>query len=620
MRRFSSEGIEVNRIPWSVAAWWLIFFVSIIYLFSVRWSGDNWKRIVDSDGHGYYAYLPAVFVQHDYQFNFADEVECKYRGLYCGTDGRFYCNDFGDKKVDKYFAGTAVALVPFYLPAYGLSDWLGYDHDGYSLLYQCSVSIGALFYLLLGLWYLRKLLRLYKVGEKASGIVLLTLFFGTNLFYYSLVEASLSHVYSFGFITVFLYHAHRLFENYSNRRLLLIAFLFGMIVLIRPVNGLVILALPLAAGSWSNLRSLFTSLWKSKVAMLFSLLIFAAIIFIQAILYYKQCGHWWVYSYTNERLIFNRPEIINFLFSFRKGLLVYTPVLLLMLFGLLPLRRERFRMVSYLLFLVVVIYILSCWWMWYYGGSYGMRAIIEYFAFFGLLFGVLLERLQRNWKMIFNALAVFIVLPLIYVNLVQTWQYYEGILPYDGMTKEKYAHIFMQTGRQFFFIYPPEGRTWNVAPVNKVIAAETNDFEGNVTWPFSDNVIVSPQHTSGTHALRLEKGKNNSPAFTRTVSSLVPDSLSGKAWARVTFKLWLDKNNTDLQLVVSQYGDHGDSYGWFAPSVIQVTDKEKQWVQLRFDTPVFPARSADDKLSIYFLKTDKSVVYIDDVEVQILAP
>ncbi|TND09654.1 MAG: hypothetical protein FD123_1011 [Bacteroidetes bacterium] len=618
MPRFSSEGIEIKRIPWSSAAWWFILLVSVNYLFTVSWSGNNWKRIVDSDGQGYYAYLPAVFVQHDLQYKFGEEMLCKYRGI-CGTNlGRAWCNRVDSFYVNKYYAGVAVALAPFYLPAYGLSDWLDYDHDGYSLLYQCSVSVGALFYLMLGLCCLRRLMKRFEIREAAQAIVLLTLFFGTNLFYYTLNESSMSHVFSFGFICAFLLTAHRMIETCTAKRMLLFSFLFAMIILIRPVNGLIILALPFLAGSWENMKTLFPGLWKNKTALMFSVLVFCAVLFIQLLLYYFQCGKWFVYSYTNEKLVFAEPHFFDILFSWRKGLFIYTPVLLVMLGGLFTLRREPFRAASFLLFFLVLTYVLSCWWMWFYGGSYGMRAFIEFFPLFAILLGLLLQKLRDHKRVYFSMLTVFILLPLIYINLVQTWQSYKAILPYDKITKEKYWHVFLETGKQFEFIYPPDGHVWFKSPVNTVVKEYANDFETKDKWIFSQSVVAGQQSASGKHAVRLDKKFHNSPALSDTLRRLLPDSLIPGTCVRVKLKAWMDENDNDAQIIIQQFTPNGNTYGWTTSFLVHITDKEKTWVPLSLDAPLFVPQTPGDIFSVYIMKQDNSLLYIDDMEVEFL--
>ena len=47
----------------------IIFFLLTVAIF-FRWISHGWEHIVDSDGRGYYAYLPAIFTYHDLDFRY----------------------------------------------------------------------------------------------------------------------------------------------------------------------------------------------------------------------------------------------------------------------------------------------------------------------------------------------------------------------------------------------------------------------------------------------------------------------------------------------------------------------------------------------------------------------
>lgn len=53
---------------------WLL--IAYIVLFAIAKHTDNpWDRMISSDGKGYYAYLPAVFIYHDLNFGFIPQYE-----------------------------------------------------------------------------------------------------------------------------------------------------------------------------------------------------------------------------------------------------------------------------------------------------------------------------------------------------------------------------------------------------------------------------------------------------------------------------------------------------------------------------------------------------------------
>ena len=106
-----------------------------------------------------------------------------------------------------------MAQTPFFIVAHLATILSGGDADGYSKLYMLSVPISALFYHVLGLWFLAGLLRLYKVKESIIAVLLCATAFGTHLFVYTVVEGGMSHVFSFAFISGFLYYSKRYFEH-----------------------------------------------------------------------------------------------------------------------------------------------------------------------------------------------------------------------------------------------------------------------------------------------------------------------------------------------------------------------------------------------------------------------
>ena len=261
---------------------------------NINWGKDNWKNIIEADGKGYYAYLPALFIYNDPNFDFFDKIE---KGKYYNKD-LFYDYRIGSHgaTINKYYCGTAVAELPFFLAAHSLSYLLGFETDGYSKLYEIWISIGAVVYLLIGLIYLSATLRLYKINELQKSFVLLTAVFGTNLFTYTIVEPSLSHLYSFAFVSMFVYYAKSYFLFQHQNHLLFLAILLAIILLIRPVNGLIIFSLPFLAGSLSSLKQGLLKALKYKLHLIGCFCIFTAIVAIQFIYYKIATGHFFVYS------------------------------------------------------------------------------------------------------------------------------------------------------------------------------------------------------------------------------------------------------------------------------------------------------------------------------------
>jgi len=412
----------------------IIILLMTIISANLNWGKDYWKSIIKADAKGYYAYLPAVFIYGDLNFDFFQEIEGeKYFNINLYYDYRA-CAD--GKVVNKYYCGTAAAQLPFFIIAHGLSYLRHADMDGYSKLYPVLINISALFYLLLGLFYLDSTLILYKISTKYRCITLFAAVFGTNLFYYTVVEPGTSHIYSFAFIAMFLYYGKQYFLYAGKKNISILAALLGMIVLIRPLNGLIILILPFLAGNFNTLRQGLVTAFKDKLRLIYSGCLFLSIVFIQLLIYKISTGQFIIYAYGEEGFNFLHPHFIDILFSYRKGLFLYTPMFLLSFTGGWYLwKYNKFEFYTWFGFFILITYVLSSWWMWYYGGSFSSRVYVEYIPLFMILLGMALEGIRSKF---FKLVFISVVILLVGWCQIQTYQYRYYVIHWSGMTKEMY--------------------------------------------------------------------------------------------------------------------------------------------------------------------------------------
>jgi hypothetical protein len=435
---------------------WLAGEVLLILLFA--FTVNNYlghpERTISADGIGYYDYLPSVFIHHDFfrkDLNTHDHPEC-YARLQQFPEGMY--NDFDGKLVNKYPVGTALLEAPFFLYTWSTTTLDGSNEDGYQHSFQMAVYAAALFFLFLGLLFFRKLLQTYHVPWWGVLLGQILLVFSTNLFYYTGVDSGYSHVYSFFAVTAFLYVARRYFETRHLRFFLCSCALFGLIFLLRPVNILVVCALPLIAGSFASFKAGITHLFKNYKGFLLGLALLTALVSFQFWVIYAQSGSFLLYTYKGEGFQFLHPELYNILFSYRKGLFVYTPVLFLSLLSLIYwiVKKDYFFALSWLCFFAVLTYVLSSWWSWFYGCSFGQRPFIEFYALLILPLVLWISRLQ--WRTLY--LSPFLA-GVIYLNLVQSFQYRYEILDWLNMNEAKYWKVFLKTDRHLqglFFAEP----------------------------------------------------------------------------------------------------------------------------------------------------------------------
>ena len=418
---------------------WALLLAAIILLWSssnMKWGDGRWNRIVKTDGTGYFSYLPAIFVYHDLTFSFHDSVaghpehsEFKYE----------YRTHYKGQPVNKYYAGTALMMMPFYLIGHLLNYLTGNPMDGFSVWVLIFIHIGAIFYTLLGMWWLSRILVTYQIKPLINAVVVFAVLFGTNLFYYVSEEPSMSHVYSFAMVSLFILAVNQYFLGAGVRWFFVAMVAFGMIVLIRPVNGLVLFSLPFLAGDWYTLKRGFTVLFQKSATLLAGMLLAGFIVGIQGLIYLMQTGEFFVYSYRDEGFNFANHHMVDFLFSYRKGFFVYTPMCMVALFGWWQVwKTSKFAAFGFAGFFILVVYLLSSWWQWYYGGSFSSRVMIEYLPFFMILLALLLQQFPRpKWM-------IGLVFLLIIFCQIQTYQYRYGYLHWQDMNKELYWDLFMR--------------------------------------------------------------------------------------------------------------------------------------------------------------------------------
>lgn len=428
----------------------LISGIFLLFIVVQLMRGEGGKHIIDGDGSGYYAYLSAVFVHKTTDFTPVFEYEKSRRSLdYTGH----YFHEKDGVLVNKYFLGTALFMLPFFLLALLYSLMIGMPPDGYTFIFQYAVALAAASYVAGGLLLLNRLLQSFGLRKQLSLFMLLFVLFGTNLFYYTFLHPSHSHAYSFTAIALFLYAVRMYFLKQFRRRYFYMAVVaLALLALIRPTNMIIVLAIPFMATHTDRLRQAFRQQLQQPKALIVAALLFIMVFGIQFLFNIIQTGGPLFYSYRNEGFHFLRPALIDFLFSYRKGFFVYTPFMLLLLPALWFLwKKSRYMTLSFAAFFLVLVYFLSSWWNWFYGDSFGMRPMIDFYALFAIPIALLIQHWLSRKAFALPVLA-FIALA-ISLNLLQAYQYHKGIIHPDAMNKAKYWHVFGKTGTDYQNIF-----------------------------------------------------------------------------------------------------------------------------------------------------------------------
>lgn len=393
-------------------------------------------RVIQWDVIDYYGYLPAVFIYHDITLQFKDHYQGNHHFVFWAkktATGRY---------VFKMTMGLSFLYAPFFLAANLFAAHSGFDAGGYSQPYQLAIVLAALFYLALGLIFLVKVLRFY-FSKWVTGLTILVIGLGTNLFWYSSLEPGMAHVYDFALAAIFIYLTIIWYQKINFTRSVLLGIVLGLLTLIRPVNVLFVIFFLFYGIHGVNSLKARLILYKEKLLNLVVIAVFGFLMLVPQLVYWKTVtGHWIYYSYGNQGFFFLHPHFVDMLFSFRKGWFVYTPVMIFAVVGIFSLfRRYKAFFWPILMFLVIYLYVASSWWCWWYGGSQGQRELIDIYPVMALPLAGFLREI-KHWKAgLKYGIAILLFLSTL-LGAFYNFQYYYDAIHWDSMTKSAYFNSF----------------------------------------------------------------------------------------------------------------------------------------------------------------------------------
>lgn len=384
------------------------------------------------DGFGYYMYLPHLFQNGNLKMT--QEWAQNLQNKYCDGIGIYQLEKRENGNyLDIYHMGLAMVQLPSYLIGDIFAKIGGYERDGFSKPYYISYLINALLFIFLGLLYLRKLLLLF-FSDITTSLSLLIIYGASNVYITFVHQYDLNHLYLFALNAVWLYHLFKFQDTGIRRNLVYSAIIFGLTVCMRPTQAL-----------WGFVPMiLFFSQYKLKIEFWKKIVVYpisAFILNIPQILYWKFVGgDWLIPNRHTEDIVLADPSIIDFLFSFKKGWLLYSPIFLLIPIGFVHLYRKK-KVLFYAFggFVFMYIYIMAAWECWWYASSYGSRAMVEIYPLLTIILAYALISVKN--KIHLWSIGGFVVLA-IGLNAFQSQQFENWILHGSRMTKEHYGYIF----------------------------------------------------------------------------------------------------------------------------------------------------------------------------------
>jgi len=156
-------------------------------------------------------------------------------------------------------------------------------------------------------------------------------------------------------------------------------------------------------------------------------------------------GQWVFYSYGQEKIYWLHPHVLEGLFSYRNGWLLYTPLMALAIAGMfMSFRIDKALSIAVSVVFALHVYIVFSWWCWYYGSSLSIRPMIDLYPLLAFPLAAAFRRLLGMpwWAWLLTA---GICVLLLFNNGLQVWQYDKGMLSGSAMSKKAFWALFLET-------------------------------------------------------------------------------------------------------------------------------------------------------------------------------
>lgn len=421
---------------YSFSACLIISVVLFTYRFSyLKLDSEKPLMVTTWDALGYYFYLPSIFIYKDATaLKWFPEID----SIYSVSGGKLYQAEKGDNGnyIFKYLGGVSILQSPFFFLAHGLAKISGYKQDGFSPPYQNAIAFSAVFYCILAIFLLRKILLNY-FDEAITAITLLLLLLASNFIQYVAIDGAMSHSYIFSLYVLVIYSIMKWHEKPSRMWACVTGFVMGLAVISRPTE-IIIFFIPLL---WSthtkdSSKAKWNLVRENKTHLIYTA-ISGCIGMLPQLIYWKITSGSFIYD-VGSKWVFLNP-FFRVLFGWEKGWFIYTPVTILFVAGLFFVKKFPFKN-SVISFCLLNIWIIVSWFDWRYGASYSCRALVQSYPVFALALGSLIQQINfTKWKYFLYASGGY----LIVVNLFQIVQYNNVILHYADMNRKYYASIYL---------------------------------------------------------------------------------------------------------------------------------------------------------------------------------
>ena len=601
-----------NKISFGVLIFIILVFTTLRLTFHP-------KNILSYDVFGYYLYLPSLVIHHDpglHDISWVNEIN----GQYKASPSLYQLSKTSEGSwVIRFYTGMSFLYAPFFLAGHLYALASSYPADGFSPPYQWAIIISGIFYTLLGVWLMRKLL-LEFFSDYVTAFTLFLLFIGSNLFFFSTIGNDAPHVYIFTLMTALIYLTHCWHRSPKPITAAGIGLLIGLISICRASGSLTVL-IPLLWGidDFSSFKEKIRLLVRNYRHVL--IVVGATVVaFLPQILYWRVNTGQFIYNAYDDPqsgLDLLNPRFIYVLFGFRKGFYVYSTMMIFATIGFFQLfKNNRKIFPAILLFFLASVYLIASYSSLV---SYGWRAFIEVHAVLAIPLGYFVSSTFQYRKILrFAIFALFVLITIL--NLFKSYQTALGVIDGSRMTKKYYLSTFFklsatEADRELLLVKRSETNKEYFTMEEKyqrknLLVMGFEDLKVNYQNNLENTIVFR-----GKLAFKMDSLNIWSPAFKMPYKTITSKD---HAWIRAGVYIYptdMDDLNQTLLVVDFKYKDKIYKWRAFTFKDFNIEAKSGQWNLLTIDYLTPEVRSTDDILEVYIWYRGKSPCYIDELTV-----
>jgi hypothetical protein len=462
------------------------------------------------DAQGYYMYLPAMFQYHnlDSMPYLPTDRDIPSSVMWYAEGMRGQAPTPKGYILNQYTYGVALMELPFYAAGHLYAGITNQNQNGYSPPYENAIRWSSIVYCVLGMLVTFAILR-RSFSATASLLMLVCIFIGTNLFWFTVYQSGMAHLPLFLLYALLTWLAIKLHESYKTIYFVLTGLVAGIITLIRPTD-VICLIIPFLYGVYSlpTLKQRLHTLTQHRGKILL-----AAIVFILPILpqfaYWKwMTGNFLYYSYGDQGFNWRNPRILDGLFSFHNGWLAYSPIMYGAVIGLLLYKKiKNWAWCLWLLF-PLYCYIIYSWYCYNYINGLGSRPMIHLYPLLAIPFCAFISLLATRpvwWRLAVATVAIF----FISLNISFSVQRAKGMLISEEANMAFIAQTLYKSHLAYndLVVMDTGDPQPNISKLEKLATLQCEHYEDSVSSMF----IPDTTHLSGKYGYHIAHGEEHHP-------------------------------------------------------------------------------------------------------------